>query len=384
MDTPNTAVLVSRNGRRTRPTIRHVAAKAGVSIATVSGVLTKRVDCRASEPTRIKVMAVAKRLGYRPSLMAHALHGKKTMTLGLVTGLSAEGEIWGRALTTFEVTAREQGYMVLSSYTQNRADLEDKVIDEMLYRQVDALAIYPTANGEHVRLKQLISEGFPIVTFDTAGALDLQADDVSIDQYHGGVLQAQHLASNGYKRICIANIEPPEHVNRLKTEGLVAGLAQANLKVAGRMDLTHSWSTWSETQPSIYQEIKAYLKAHRDEFDAVAAHGDILAMLTNRAAASLGIRVPQDMAIIGFNDILVAGLMSPELTTIKDPGEMLGQRAAEVLIDRLDEGEDPQRQAVARKPLRIKIRPELIVRNSTQSLEARIASGKVVSASPLA
>lgn len=370
MHASNIAATPSSTGRRTRPTIRHVAAEAGVSIATVSGVLTKRVDCRASETTRLKVMAVAKRLGYRPSLMAHALHGKKTMTFGLVTGLSAEGEIWGRALTTFEETARAQGYMVLSSYTQNSPVLEDQVIDEMLYRQVDALAVYPTATGEHIRLKQLIDEGFPVITFDASGAMDLQADDVSIDQYHGGMLQAQHLVSNGYKRICLANIEPPEHVNRLKTQGLIAGLAEANLKIAGRMDLTHSWSTWSETQPSIYQEIKAYLKAHQGEFDAIAAHGDILALHTNRAAASLGIRVPQDLAVIGFNDILVAGLMSPELTTIKDPGDMLGKRGAEVLIDRLDEGEGPQRVNAGRKPLRIKIRPELIVRKSTRILEA--------------
>lgn len=350
--------------RRTRPTIRHVAAEAGVSIATVSGVLTKRIDCRASEQTRIKVMAVAQRLGYRPSLMAHALHGKKTMTLGLVTGLSAEGEIWGRALTSFESFARNQGYMVLSSYTQNQPELEDKIIDEMLYRQVDALAVYPTATGEHKRLKQLIAEGFPIVTFDTANALELAADDVSIDQYHGGVLQAEHLIEYGYKRIALVNVEPPEHVNKLKTDGLVAGLAKAGVELAGRMDLTHSWASWSETQPSIYQEIKTYLQKHRGEFDAVAAHGDVLALLVMRASVSLGIRIPDEMAIIGFNDIIVAGLMSPALTTIKDPGEELGKRGAQVLIERLDASGVEQQTAI--KPKRVKIRPELVVRGSTR------------------
>lgn len=370
MDSNNTSAATAvptRPAKRTRPTIRHVAAAAGVSIATVSGVLTKRVDCRASQKTRLNVMAVAKELGYRPSLMAHALHGKKTMTLGLVTGLSAEGEIWGRALTSFEEFARSQGYMVLSSYTQNQPELEDKVIDEMLYRQVDALAVYPTATGEHKRLKQLIAEGFPIVTFDTAGALNLAADDVSIDQYHGGKLQAAHLVESGYKRICIANVEPAEHVNKLKTDGLIAGLAEHNLKLAGRMDLTHGWATWSETQPSIYQEIKAFLQKHRGEFDAVAAHGDVLALLTMRASVSLGIKIPDELAIIGFNDIIVAGLMSPALTTIKDPGEELGRRGAKVLIERLDASEGSQATGAFSHAKRIKIQPELVLRGSTRT-----------------
>lgn len=375
MNNSSTAATPTRSTRRTRPTIRHVAAEAGVSIATVSGVLTKRVDCRASEQTRTRVMAVAQRLGYRPSLMAHALHGKKTMTLGLVTGLSAEGEIWGRALTSFESSARSQGYMVLSSYTQNQPELEDKVIDEMLYRQVDALAVYPTSTGEHKRLKQLINEGFPIVTFDTAGALDLQADDVSIDQYHGGLLQAQHLVEAGYKRICLVNVDPAEHVNKLKTDGIVEGLAQANMKLAGRANLTHSWASWSETQPSIYQELKSFLDAHRGEFDAVAAHGDVLALLTMRAATSLGIKVPDELAIIGFNDIIVAGLMSPALTTIKDPGEELGKRGAQVLIERLDTGDH---QSPPDKPKRVKIRPELVVRGSTR-LKSKTPSNSLAS-----
>lgn len=356
--TPNPA---GRPPGRKRPTIRHVAQEAGVSIATVSGVLTQRADCRASDQTRAKVFETAKRLGYRPSLMAHALHGKKTMTIGLVAGMSAGAEIWGRAVTAFEDHARAQGYLVLSSYTQDQQELEDHVIDEMLHRQVDALAVYPVAHGPHERLRQIIREGFPVITFDTNAHLHLPADDVSIDQFYGGLLQAQHLVEIGRKRICLVNSEPTAHVNYRKTAGLEAGLAKAGLKLAGRMDLTHDWMRWSDTQPSIYQEIRSFIAAHRHDFDAFAAHGDVMALLVIRACVSLGLRVPHDVAVIGFNDILVAGLMSPELTTIRDPAEELGRQTASLLMQRLDQplqnGEEPRR---------IQIRPELIIRQSTR------------------
>lgn len=370
MNTPAIAPAV-RSGRK-RPTIRHVAAEAGVSIATVSGVLTNRPDCRASPKTREKVEAVARKLGYRPSLMAHALHGKKTMTLGLITGMSAVLEIWSRAIASFEETARAQGYMVLSSYTQNEPKLEDTIIDEMLYRQVDALAVYPTTQGEHARLKQIVAQGIPVVTFDTPPSLALGTDDVSIDQYHGGRLQAEHLIAGGCKRICHVNLAQTVWVNHQKTQGLEDGLADHGLKLHSRMNLQQPNDLWAEVRPDVYQQIKQYLTEHRGEIDALACHGDILALLCMRAAKSLGISVPGELAIVGFNDIMVADMISPGLSTIHDPAEELGSKAARMLIERLDGADSVDHLPQRDTPLREKIKPGLIVRGSTRPVSARM------------
>jgi len=356
-DTP-TPSLVGRP--RSRPTIRHVARDAGVSIATVSGVLTNRPDCRASQETRARVMASAQKLGYRPSLMAHALHGKRTMTIGLVTGVGIAGETWERTVTAFEEYARGQGYLVVNSYSQNTPELEDHVIDELLHRQVDAMAVYPVAEGSHTRLRQIVREGFPVVTFDAASRLDLHADDVSIDQYTGGRLQAEHLLSLGRKRICLVNSKNLAPANVLKTSGFEDALKEAGLKLAGRMNLVNNWRLWSDSNPAVYEEIKQFIASHRDEFDAFAAHGDIMALLTMRACISLGMDVPRQISITGFNDIMAAGLMSPSLTTIKDPADDQGREAARLLLERLDkplsEDEPPQR---------ISLKPQLVVRGST-------------------
>lgn len=355
----------SGNGRK-RPTIRHVAAEAGVSIATVSGVLTNRPDCRASPKTREKVAQAARKLGYRPSLMAHALHGKKTMTLGLITGMSAVLEVWSRAITSFEETARAKGYMVLSSYTQNEPALEDTIIDEMLYRQVDALAVYPTTLGQHDRLRQIVEQGIPVVTFDTPPALALGTDDVSIDQYHGGKLQAEHLVAGGCRKVCHVNLAQTVWVNHQKTRGLEDGLAAHGLKLHSRMNLKHDHQLWAEINPDVYRQIRQYLADHRGQIDALACHGDILALLCMRAARSLNIRVPEELAIVGFNDIMVADMISPGLSTIHDPAEELGSRAATVLIERLA-GTDSVEQLPHRdEPLRVKITPELVIRGSTR------------------
>jgi LacI family transcriptional regulator len=290
--------------------------------------------------------------------MAHALHGKGTMTVGLVTGFGLM-EIWVRAIASFEQTARENGYLVLTAVTQDDPTLEDRVLEEMMDRHVDALAVYPTATGSHEKLRALALAGYPVLTFDSAGRMGFPIDDVSIDQFHGGWLQAKHLASIGRRRVCHVNLAERQYVNDLKTAGLEAGAREFGIEIVHRMDLRRPWTNWASTRPNICDEIRDHLAAHRGEFDSLATLGDVLAMQAIRAAAELNIRVPQDLSVIGFNDVLAAGLMLPALTTIADPAEEMGRVAVDMLLERLTGGRS------AAKPRRVKLAPELRVRDST-------------------
>lgn len=369
---PANLLQVKRN--MGRPTIRQVAADANVSIATVSGVLGQRSDCRVSEPTRRRVLASVDRLGYRPSMMAHALHGMSTMTVGLVSAFDIA--LWVRSVSGFENAARDKGYLVLTASTHDDPDLEDRVIGEMLDRHVDALAVYPSETGPHKALRKLAAKGFPVVTFDSGGRLDFDVDDVSIDQFEGGRLQAQHLIDAGCKRVCLVNPAVPCHVNKLKAAGLEAGLRDAGLTLAGCMDLQRPWDRAAGPGPTIIDEMRDHLSANNGRYDALAAVGDILALEAIHAARSLGLRVPEDLSVIGFNDHSMSALMSPPLTTIYDPSEELGAAAFSSLLEVLSASGMP------RQPRQRKITPSLRVRQSTLARSASCSSDAISSTSP--
>lgn len=352
--------IPSRKQRRSyRPTITHVAREAGVAIATVSGILNNRTDCYASTVTRERVHNVAQRLGYRPSLMAHALHGRATKTLGLLVPGIDVGEIVIRTMASFEEAARKQGFLTVTACTQNSVEMEDNVIGSLLDRHVDGIVMYPTEHGPHSRLRQLANEGFPAVTLDGAGRLDFPVDDVSINQYEGGRLQAEHLMKIGCRRVCLINGKQGCYVNDQKMAGLTDTLVQAGSPSPVRADLDLSIHTQRHWDTRELDQIRDFLKAHRGEFDALVAIGDVLAVSAMRCAIELGIRIPADLVVIGFNDIVLASQVMPSLTTVHDPSEQMGEMAFQLLHERL-------RHPDTRTQLRqVKIKPELRVRMST-------------------
>lgn len=345
--------------RNPRPTITRVAREAGVSIATVSGVLNCRADCYVSEKTRHRVREVVDRLGYKPSLLAHALHGKATMTLGLIVPAIDVGEVVIRTMASFEEAARHRGFLTVTACSQNNPEAESRVLSALLDRHVDGIVLYPTERGPHARLRQLVAEGFPLVTLDGAGRLDFSVDDISIDQYEGGRLQAEHLIEIGCRRICVVNSLQRCYVNDQKVAGLVDTLVHAGVPAPATMDLDlpiHTQRHWDTRE---LDQIREYLRDHRHQFDALVAVGDVLAVSTIRCALELGIRVPEDLAVIGFNDIVLASHVVPSLTTIHDPADQMGTAAFQLLEERMRSVEKTAH------PKQVKVRPELRVRMST-------------------
>jgi DNA-binding LacI/PurR family transcriptional regulator len=346
----------SRHRKGSRTTLIQVAAAAGVAPATVSGILNHRADCYAAEATRERVLAVARQLGYRASPTALALQGKSTRTLGLVVpGIDIPLPMF----SVFELTARQHGFTTLLVCTEDQADLEDHAIRGLVDRYVDGIAVLPSETGPHTELHRLAAEGFPIVTWDGAGRLEFAVDDVSIDQFHGGYLQARHLVEIGRRSVCVLNTEPMRYVNTLKVAGLEHGLAEAGCKAPTRMNLSMPLHTRQHWEIGEFVQIRDFLRAHRGEFNGLAAIGDLYGVAAIRSALELGLRVPEDLAVIGFNDIPLASQFVPPLSTIYDPMEQMGETAFQLLRERLTgaRGDDKLRQ--------VKIKPELRVRRST-------------------
>ena len=336
-----------------------VAQRAGVSRATVSSILNDRSDCFASPATRTRVMRAVKALGYRPNLAARAVNGAGSATIGLInTGPSLE--VTTRGCTAFEAAARAAGYLTIFCFDSNDCELEDQVILRMRDRCVDGIMIVPTEPGDHAELRRLVEADFPVVSLDASARLNFETDDVSVDHFEGGRIQARHLLDIGRRRVALANSSNGRFaVVEQRIAGLEAGLAEAGCPPPIRMDLPMAVSSTAAWGHAEYKLIADFLREHRGQIDAVAAVGDTLGMNVMAIALRLGIKVPQELAVIGYDGNLASENPLLSLTTVSTPQEQCGAKAFELLDQRM------KQRAPREGHARVRCAPELVVRGST-------------------
>ncbi len=345
--------------RRRRVTLADVASKAGVAVPTVSGILNKRHDCYASKATRERVIDAARTLGYRPNHMARALTGKPTATVGLiVTGFDVQST--AMKFAGFEAAAREGGRLALTACTQNKVELENQAIRWLLDRCVDGLAVYVSEHGPHTELKMLVDQGFPVVTFDGQGRLDFPTDDVSADYYEGGRLQGRHLIELGCKQVLAANNRHTCYVSRQKYQGLMSTFDEAGLPEPVAMDLDFAEHAQDHWQTVEFEQLSSYLARHDGTYDGIAGAGDLFAVGCMRYLVEQGVKIPRDVAVVGYDGTTLAEMNSVPLTTVYHPARKIGRLAYELLDRRISEDTIPD------EPEQIMVGPELVIRNSTQ------------------
>lgn len=329
-------------------------------MATVSGVLNNRADCYVAESTRQRVLETARKLRYRPSVAARALMGKRTGTLGMaVPGFDVEMSV--RKFVGFEAAARRQQQMTITACTGEHSATEDQALDWLIDRYVDGIAVYPTPQGNHDELRRLVEEGFPLVTFDGTLELDFTCDDVSVDSYAGGRLQAQHLLEIGRRRILVVNGLPLARLTAEKIRGVDAVLTEAGLPPAQRTNLSLTTFGSNHWDTHELEQLAQFFRQRAGDFDAIAAVGDMLAMTAIRILVEQGWRVPEDIAVIGYDGLTLSGQNAIPLTTVCHPSEQIGEKAFKLLGRRLEAREAGEQV----EPQRIEVPPELIPRTST-------------------
>lgn len=340
-----------------RTTLAQVAARAGVNPATASQVLNGRKNCWASEATRRRIREAARALGYRPNLAARSLRSGRTMTVGLITTALWLGSARNR-INGLDEAAGRAGYAVMMTFNANSPEVEDKLIRRHLDRGVDGLVIYSAETGEHTELRRLVERGFPVVTLDGADRLDFECDDVSPDYLATGRLQARHLLDCGRRRVCIGNATPAARINDIREEGVRRALADAGAPAPTRMNIVRPGEHEIPPAEVVYGPVRDYVAAHLGEFDAVVAY-DSIAALTARALLELGARIPEDVAIVGAGNSVLASYGVFPLTTVETADLWIGQQALDLLLERI--GETDRTDGFRR----IRSQPRLIVREST-------------------
>lgn len=325
-------------------TIREVAQKAGVSYATVSHVINNTRF--VSEETRARVQEAMAELNYRPNAVARSLRSGKTNTIGLILPDSSNpyfAEI-GRAI---EEEAFGLGYSIILCNMELDPDREILYIDVLLKKQVDGIIF--VATGDYLpHLALLREQNIPVVMIDRH-LPDQEVDTVSTDNYQGGCLATQHLLSLGHRRIaCITG--PSSQItpsgNRLK------GYRQA-LEDA-RVDYDEQIVCLGDFHPRSGFEITQKLFQLPQPPTAIFACNDLMALGALRAANQAGLRVPQELSIVGFDNIDLANFINPPLTTVSQEQEHLGIWATRTLVRRITDRQIPYVQEVL--PTRLVVR----------------------------
>jgi LacI family transcriptional regulator, galactose operon repressor len=326
-------------------TISEVAQKAGVSITTVSHVINKTRF--VSEDTRLRVELAIEEMGYRPNALARSLRSGESYTIGLILPDSAN-PFFAEVGRSIEIAAFEAGYSVILSNTENDVEKECIYIDVLIKKQIDGMIFVGT--GEDIdSYKGLLDLNIPVVAMDRDYP-DLKMDVVISDNLQGGRLATQHLIALGHTRIgCIAG---PSKVNlsAQRVTGYIQSLEQAGLAVD--RDLIIS----GDFHPASGQAAASQLLALPDPPTAIFACNDLMAIGVLRAGMELGRRIPQDLAVVGYDDIELASYSTPPLTTIQQPKKEMGIRAFNFLLDRI--------QAKQSSPQKASLPVSLVVRGS--------------------
>jgi len=339
-----------------RATLSQVAKLSGLSVSTVSAVLNNQPHCWASEKSRQQVYEAARTLGYRPNLAARSLRGGKSHVVGLITA-ALNVDTTNEKIRAFEVAARAGNYVAMIAFNPNSSEVEDNLIQAFWDRHIDGMLVYPSETGEHHEMRTLVKHGFPLVTVDGKGRLPFETNDISTDYFLAGRMQAEHLIKLGRRRLAQAMAFPSCFVTEQLRAGVEAAVVAAGVAAPVHLNLSMRPDGGSEITPDIYRQVYAFLAKHRGEIDGFISHDQVAATAVH-ASLALGIRVPEELAIIGFDDTSTASNCVIPLTTVAQKAHEVGTKSFELLNVRM--------HAAAGEALEsISVDPEVVVRASS-------------------
>jgi len=331
------------------PTIKDIAARAGVSYATVSRALNGKYG--VSRKTREKVEVLAREMGYRPNAIAQGLVNRASMTIGLIIP-DITSPFFSRMSQGIEDMMLKSGYNVFLCNSNWNPDREKDYLNNLIEKQVDGLIVSSIARHTD-DIECSIPDDLPLV-YVSSYPEGTSRSYVLIDNIRGADMAVTHLISR--KRRKIAFIGSDQELQSLedRLSGYRMALERAGIRPDDSMVVLDKFR-----ERSGYEMIRNILEGGRVTPDGVFAENDLLAMGVVQGIQDAGLRVPDDIAVIGFDDIPIASHPDIQLSTIHQPKYRIGTYAAEILLRQLEGA------SAERGPERISLEPELLVRGTS-------------------
>ncbi|MGH7904442.1 MAG: LacI family DNA-binding transcriptional regulator [Candidatus Dormibacteraceae bacterium] len=330
-------------------TLKELATRAGVHPSTISRIANRDPGLRVSAATRSRVEALLEETGYRPDGVARSLRLRQSFVLAMIIP-DITNPLFANIFRGIEDVANERGYGVILGNTAGSPERELAHLGGLRARRVDGVILAsvflrdPSVRWlreqgvRHVLVNRFSEEGDPFVG----------ADDVV-----GGLLGTRHLIELGHRRIAHLGGGPGISTAVLRRQGYLAALEEAGIEPDPAL-IVEAGYLEGPARVAVQQ-----LLALESPPSAVFAVNDMAAIGAHGVAAERGLRVPEDIAIVGYNDIPLAGRLAPPLTTLRVPARRFGILAAEMLIEEIESGHELHRRVI--------LEPELIVRGSTVS-----------------
>ncbi|GAA1773687.1 LacI family DNA-binding transcriptional regulator [Streptomonospora arabica] len=343
--------MSSTEGIRRPVGINDVAARAGVSPGTVSNVLNRPE--RVAESTRRRVERAVRELDYVRNSSGRSLRSGRSDSVGLLV-LDVTNPFFAEVARGVEDTAGEEGLAVVLLNSAEQAARQQRSI-RLLAEQRAAGAVIMPVDGDTADLLWLRKQGVPGVLLDRGDVSDDIACSVSVDNHAGGMAAGRHLINLGHERITY--LSGPGHLEQCRTrlEGLRASVAESGADPDEVVRVIHTAQLNAESGEKAVEEVLAGGPKRRPQ--AVFCTNDQLAVGVLKGLGERGLSAPADLSVVGYDDVNLAALVHPGLTTVAQPKYELGRAAMQLLLSELHESDHSH--------ARLRFAPELTVRGST-------------------
>lgn len=336
-------------------TLKQIAKELDVSISTVSKSL--RNSPEIGEETRLKVQAFAKFYNYKPNNIALSLKNRKTKSIGIIIPEIVH-YFFSTVIDGIEQVANENGYSVVICLSDDSFDKEVLNMEMLANGSIDgfimSLSKETQFKGDFHHITEVINQGMPVVMFDRV-TNDILCDKVIVDDKAAAYEAVQSLIDSGRKKIALVTTVDYVSVGKLRTDGYEKALLDNGLPF--NEDLIIKIEDVDTCEITISQLL------HDRAFDAVFAVNELFAVTIIKTANKMGLKVPEDLAVIAFTDGIISKYSTPSITTVSQSGKKMGNKAAKMLIERLEaEHEDDEENENYRTEV---IETHLIKREST-------------------
>lgn len=314
-------------------TLKQIAKELDVSISTVSKSL--RNSPEISEDTRQKVQAFAKLYNYRPNNIALSLKNKKSKTIGIIIPEIVH-YFFATVISGIEKVANENGYNVIVCLSNESFDKEVINMEMLATGSTDgfimALSKETQQKKDFHHIHEVINQGMPVVMFDRV-TNDVLCDKVIIDDQRAAYEAVDFLATKGFKQIGLVTTVDYVSVGKLRTDGYINALHDRDIEVREELIVK------IEDIGNCASKIEKMLE---NRPDAIFAVNELFAVTSIKLAQKMGIKVPEELSVIGFTDGIISQYSTPTITTVSQNGEKMGGKAAKMLIERLEMDEEDE------------------------------------------
>jgi len=339
-----------------RLTIKDIAKEFNVSISTVSKALNDSYEISLS--TKEKIKKYAKANNYKPNFNALSLKNRQTKTIGIIIP-NMLNYFFAQVFNGIEKVANNRGYKIISCISNESFKKEVETIEMLSNGSIDgfilSLAEETVSKNDFNHFKEVLDNGTPIVMFDRV-AENLKCDKVVTDNFDSARSTVAYLVKSGHQNIAFISTINNLEIGRRRQLGYLKGLEDYNIKVEKDLiiNIDDNYKNYEKILEPIFKN---------NNIDSVIATDESSAIAAMKVAIKKGHKIPENFSVISFSNGILARHSSPRMTTVSQHGKIMGEKAAEMLINRLEDKSEEKK-----KPKTIVVKTDLVERNSTKKI----------------